>query len=112
MSVVLGSIHAFSMFLEQLEIQFATTRSTVSLTYSFALLALTIAVLFGPRFFGRWSAATLVLFACAMAACGALIAGMAGSLWTVWLGYSLIFGLANGLGYGFGLQIAAQANPG
>ncbi len=111
-STVLGSIHAFSMFLEALEIQFATTRSAVSLTYSFALLALTIAVLFGPRFYGRWSAASLVLFACTLAACGALIAGMAGSLQTVWLGYSLIFGLANGLGYGFGLQIAAQANPG
>ncbi len=111
-SAVLGSIHAFSMFLEQLEIQFSTTRSAVSLTYSLALLALTFAVLCGPRLFGRWSAATLVLFACVMAASGALIAGMAGSLGTVWLGYSLIFGLANGLGYGFGLQIAAQANPG
>ena len=111
-SAVLGSIHAFSMFLEPLETQFATTRSAVSLTYSFALMSLTIAVLFGPRFFGRWSAATLVLSACAFAACGAVIAGMAGSLRTVWLGYSLIFGLANGLGYGFGLQIAAQVNPG
>ncbi len=112
MAAILGSIHAFSVFLEPLEIQFATTRSAVSLTYSFALMSLTVAVLFGPRFFGRWSAATLVLFACALAACGAVIAGMAGSLQTVWLGYSLIFGLANGLGYGFGLQISAQVNPG
>ncbi len=112
MSAILGSIHAFSVFLDPLEIQFTTTRSAVSLTYSFALMSLTIAVLFGPRFFGRWSAATIVLFACALAACGAVIAGMAGSLQTVWLGYSLIFGLANGLGYGFGLQISAQVNPG
>lgn len=29
----------------------------------------------------------------------------------VWIGYSLIFGIANGLGYGFGLQFAAHANP-
>jgi OFA family oxalate/formate antiporter-like MFS transporter len=111
-SAVLGSIHAFSVFLEPLEGQFTATRSAVSLTYSLALLALTISVLLGPRFFGRWSAASIVLFACALAACGALLAGMAGSLAFVWLGYSLIFGLANGLGYGFGLQIAAQFNPG
>jgi MFS family permease len=37
---------------------------------------------------------------------------MAGSLPVIWIGYSLLFGGANGLGYGFGLQIAAQANKG
>jgi len=100
------------VFLVPLETQFDEPRSTVALTYSLALVALTVSVLFGPRFFGRWSAATILLTACALAAGGTLLAGAAGSLPIVWLGYSLIFGAANGLGYGFGLQIAAQANPG
>lgn len=29
----------------------------------------------------------------------------------VWIGYSLIFGIANGFGYGFRLQFAAHPNP-
>ncbi len=109
---VLGSIHAFSVFLEPLEIEFAASRTVVSLTYSLALVSLTCAVLIGPRFFARWSAASFILFVCTLAACGSLLAGMAGSLPVIWLGYSLIFGAANGLGYGFGLQIVAQVNPG
>ena len=111
-SAVLGSIHAFSVFLHPLEVQFDATRSAVSLTYSLALVALTFAVLVGPRIYGRWSAASLILGACVLAASGALLAGVAGSLWGMWLGYSLIFGLANGVGYGFGLQLAAQYMPG
>lgn len=111
-STVLGSIHAFSVFIEPLEQMFAANRSAVSLTYSLALAALTLAVLIGPRFFGHWSAARFLFAVCILATFGALLAGIAGSLPAVWLGYSLIFGAANGLGYGFGLQIAAQANPG
>ncbi len=84
----------------------------VSLTYSLALVTLTIAVLFGHLLFARWSAGRFVLLICSIAALGALIAAIAPSLVIVWLGYSLLFGGANGLGYGFGLQIAAQANAG
>jgi len=75
-SAVLGSIHAFSVFLEPLEIQFSEPRP----------------------------AASFILFVCILAACGVLVAGLADSLPIVWLGYSLIFGVANRLGYGFGLQ--------
>ena len=111
-SAVLGSIHAFSVFLAPLEQVFGTTRSQVSLSYSMALMALTFVVLLGPKIYNRGSAAAIILTSCGLAAAGALIAGMATSLSVVWLGYSLIFGMANGLGYGFGLQIAAQVNPG
>ena len=111
-SAVLGSIHAFSVFLGPLETQFSASRSVVSLTYSLALVALTFAVLLGPRIYGRCSGAKFMFAACTMAALGALLAGIAGSLASVWVGYSLIFGVANGLGYGFGLQISAQANQG
>ncbi|NNE81600.1 MAG: hypothetical protein HKN18_15135 [Silicimonas sp.] len=111
-SMVLGSIHAFSVFIAPLEAQFSAPRATVSLTYSLALVSLTGAVLLGPRMFGKGSAGAIMMLACAAAAVGAVVAGMAGSLGMVWLGYSLIFGAANGLGYGFGLQIAAQAMPG
>jgi len=112
LSMVLGSVHAFSVFLEPLEERFVASRSLVSLTYSLALVALTIAVLMGYRLFSRWSAGGFVSAICLLASIGALIAAFASSLTMVWLGYSLLFGAANGLGYGFSLQISAQTYPG
>ena len=111
-SAALGSIHAFSILLVPLETLFLTTRSAVSLTYSLALVSLSIAVLLGHRIYGRSSPAAIVMAACMLAAIGTFIAGIGDSLSAVWLGYGVIFGAANGLGYGFGLQLAAQANPG
>ena len=47
-AAVLGSIHAFSVFLAPLEATFGLSRATVSLTYSLALVALTLVVTIGP----------------------------------------------------------------
>lgn len=110
--LVLGSVHAFSVFLHPLEQSFSASRALVSLTYSLALVALTIVVLVGPKIYARLPAAVLILASGVLAAGGALISAFAPSLVLIWLGYSLLFGAANGLGYGFGLQIAARANPG
>ena len=112
LSVVLGSVHAFSIFLAPLEATFAAPRASVSLTYSLALVSLTAAVLFGHRIYDRWRPGMFVIIIALTAAMGAVIAGLAPSLTIVWLGYGLLFGGANGLGYGFALQIAAQANAG
>lgn len=112
LAVVLGSIHAFSVLLIPLETLFEVSRASVSATYSLALGALTLSVLWGHRIFAIWSADRFVLGIGLLSAAGAWVAAMAGSLPVVWIGYSLLFGGANGLGYGFGLQIAAQANTG
>lgn len=110
-SMALGSIHAFSVFLEPLETLFEMSRGTVSLVYSFGLVFLTTAVLFGPAIYARLQPATIYVWVAVLGAIGTGLAGAAGGLATVWIGYSLFFGVANGLGYGFGLQFAARANP-
>ena len=110
LSAILGSVHAFSVFLAPLERQFVAERGQVSLTYSLALVSLTLAVLWGHRIYGRWPAGRFVAGICGLAALGAAGAALAPSLGMVWLGYGAVFGAANGLGYGFGLQFAAQAN--
>lgn len=110
-SMVLGSIHAFSVFLEPLETLFDASRATVSLTYSFGLVFVTIAVLFGPAVYSRMRPATIYTWIAVLGLIGPGLAGFADRLEIVWLGYSLVFGLANGLGYGFGLQFAARAYP-
>ena len=110
--VVLGSVHAFSVFLEPLENRFQASRSSVSLTYSFALMTLTAIVLFGHRLYGLVKPTVFMSAVCILAAIGTFIAASANQLFMVWIGYSLLFGAANGLGYGYALQISAQANPG
>lgn len=112
LSALLGTIHAFSLFLEPLEARFAASRSAVSLTYSFALIALTLGVLGGHRLYRALPAPGLVLLICAAAAGGAALAAVAPSLAVLWLGYSLLFGFANGLGYGFVLHVAGQSSEG
>ena len=112
LTLVLGSVHAFSVFLEPFEARFEASRASVSLTYSFALVALTLGVLVGHRLYAKASAAMLVSSICLAAAAGAAITAFAPSLPVAWLGYSLLFGGANGLGYGYALQVSAQANPG
>ena len=112
LSLVLGCVHAFSVFLEPLEREFGVSRTDSSLTYSIALVSLTLAVLFGHLVFARIRASRLAVAICIAGAAGALIAANATSLIMVWIGYGLVFGGANGLGYAFGLQLSAQASPG
>jgi MFS transporter, OFA family, oxalate/formate antiporter len=111
MMVLLGSVHAFSVFLEPLEAHFGASRGAVSTTYSLALVCLTISVLLGHRIYGIMRAPMLVGAVALLAALGCVIAAYAESLAMVWIGYSVIFGTANGVGYGFALQLCAQANP-
>lgn len=110
-SAVLGSIHAFSVFLAPLEAAFGAVRATISLTYSLGLVCLTAAVLFGPRIYERMAPWLIFAIVGIVGAMGALIASAAGTIAMLWIGYGVIFGAANGLGYGFGLQFAARANP-
>ena len=111
LALVLGSIHAFSVFLEPLEARFGVSRAAASGTYSLALATLTLAVLVGHRVYGKVSARIFAAAVLLLAAAGALLAAFAPAMWLVWLGYGVVFGGANGFGYGFALQAAAQANP-
>ena len=108
---VLGSIHAFSVFLEPLEDLFAETRTAVSLTYSLSLVCLTVSVLICHHVFRRVSPVWVALGICVVAAGGCLLAAFATNLPQVWIGYSVLFGGANGFGYALSLQCSAQANP-
>ncbi len=110
-SMALGSIHAFSVFLIPLETMYGSSRASIGLIYSSSLVFLTLAVLLGPLIYSRLKPATIYFWVAVIGALGVIVAGIGGSLALVWLGYSLIFGIANGLGYGFGLQYAARANP-
>jgi len=108
---VLGSVHAFSVFLAPLELQLGLPRAQISLIYSLALVAITLSVTLGYRIYGLLPAAWLVLITGAVAAAGLALAAAASGWWTLCLGYSVGFGVSNGIGYGFCLQLAGRVMP-
>jgi MFS transporter, OFA family, oxalate/formate antiporter len=107
----LGSVHAFSVLVAPLETRFGASRADVSLTYSMALISLTVAVLIGHRIYHRMTPALIGAGACVMAAAGLAVAALAPTMTLVYAGYGIMFGLANGVGYGFALIAAARAFP-
>ena len=111
LSLVLGSIHAFSVLLLAMEQEFAISRSAASMTYSIALVSLAAAVLLGHRLYARLAPPAYVTMVGTLAAAGCLLAALIPSKAIAWLGYGLIFGGANGLGYGYALQFSGLALP-
>ena len=112
LAFVLGSVHAFSVLIEPLVAQFGSSVTAVSAIYSLALVSITVMVSIGHRFYAAAPAAVVVGALSAVAVAGALLAGFGGSLALVWLGYGVLFGTANGAGYGYALQLSAQVSPG
>ncbi len=109
LSAVLGSIHAFSVFIPEWERLQGADRASVSLIYSAALLALTVAVLFGHRVYQRLPPFAIFATVGMVAALGLALSAGGSSLASLYLTYGLVFGGANGLGYGYALQLSGQA---
>lgn len=111
LTLSLGTVHGFSVLIEPLEDLFELGRTATSLFYSLSLVCLTIAVLFSPRLLHRWSPLTNSLITCSIGALGCGIAALADTPIVFAVGYGVLFGSANGLGYALALQLAAQAYP-
>ena len=108
---VLGSVHAFSVFMVPFEVLLELPRSEISLIYSFALVAITLSVLLGYRLYSLLPAWWLVFITCLIAAAGLLLAASSVTWWMLFAGYSLAFGFSNGVGYGFSLQLVGRVMP-
>ena len=109
LSLGLGSIHAFSVLLEPLELGLGVSRADIAPAYSIGLASLTLAVLLGHRLFSLMPPAILALLTCLVAALGLVVASHATNVLVLWIGYGLVFGFANGVGYGFALHITNLA---
>jgi OFA family oxalate/formate antiporter-like MFS transporter len=107
----IGTLYAWSIFVAPIEATFTHSRSATSLVFSVATAAFTLGMLAEPRLARRGSPQAIALFSCAMAAAGLAVAGTAGSIWLVILGFGVLFGLANGFGYSISLQIVQHAVP-
>lgn len=111
LSASLGSIHAFSIFIAPLEHLLGNARAEISLLYSIALVCLTFSVFIGYLLYRRFAPVLLATSTCCIAAAGLFIAANSHSILMFGFGYSVLFGAANGIGYGYSLQLASRAFP-
>jgi len=108
MTLAMGTLHSWSVFSADLEHTLDLSRTQSSLVYSLTLVALTLTVLIAVPLFSRLRSWVLFTGAAALAGTGLLLAS-SGSTALLFVGYSVLFGIANGIGYGFALQLSARA---
>jgi MFS transporter, OFA family, oxalate/formate antiporter len=106
----IGTLYTWSIFVAPIEAAFGQSRAAVSLVFSVATTAFTVGMFAVPWLLPRRTPQTIALLSCLLAATGlALAAG--DSVWLVILGFGVLFGLANGLGYGSSLHVVQVAAP-
>ena len=108
---VMGSIHAFSILLEPIETKFNVSRSLSSFTYSLSLISITVSIYFGNYIYKKFNPTRIVMIIMTLSTLGTIMSAYSDSIFFVWLGFGLFFGLANGIAYGYTLQYSAMAFP-
>ncbi len=99
LNLPLGSIYAFSVFLDPIEAELSLHRSDMSLVFAIASVGFTVGMLLVPVAFGRWSATALVGVSGAVGVIGVALAAAANGLSLLLLGYSVLFGISGGATY-------------
>ncbi|MFT5044303.1 MAG: OFA family oxalate/formate antiporter-like MFS transporter [Porticoccaceae bacterium] len=110
-SLLLGSIHAFSVFVPEWETYPGASRASVSFIYSLALVSLTVAVLFGHILYRMLTPFYVFVLVSCLVGVGLGGAALSSSTVELYIYYGVVFGAANGLGYGYTLQLSARAVP-
>ena len=107
-SLLLGSIHSFSVFVPEWEAISGASRASVSFVYSLALVSLTVAVLFGHIIYRALTPFDVFLVVSCFVGLGLGGAALSSSILELYVSYGILFGAANGLGYGYTLQLSAR----
>jgi OFA family oxalate/formate antiporter-like MFS transporter len=107
-----GSIHAYGVLLRPLEQWLGISRTLASLGYGLAILCLTLGVFLNGQMQARFSLGQRLMGCGLVAGAGLCIAGLGQNPGAFLLGFSGLYGLANGVAYAVSLEVAARAMPG
>lgn len=102
MQSILGSVYAWSVFKTPLMTAHNWTGPQVGLAFTFVIFFLGVAAAFGGKFVDKAGAKKVATLAGILFSIGTLLAGLADqidSIWLLWIGYGVIAGIGNGLGY-------------
>jgi len=102
MMVLLGTVYGWSVFKKPLMESHGWTGPQVGMAFTIAIFCIGLSAAFGGRFVDKAGAKKVASLAAILFGIGTLLTGLAdniGSLWLLYLGYGLIAGVGNGLGY-------------
>jgi OFA family oxalate/formate antiporter-like MFS transporter len=110
LSLPLGSIYAFSVFLEPLEHLLSASRSELASVFGISVIFFTIGLNLAPWLFGVIPVPAIVALSAIMAAGGVAVAAGADGFPQLAFGYGVLFALGGGLAY-VGAQQCVNATP-
>ena len=95
----LGSLYAFSVFLQPLEALLGVSRTDLALVFGLAAVGFSAGMNLAPYAYGLASSPVLVLVCAAVSTVGIALAATAGGLTQLAIGYGVLFGVGGGAGY-------------
>lgn len=107
----LGTLYAWSVFVEPLQSVLNASRSQVSIVFSVAIVSFTITMLFGSPVFRHVRASVVAAGSLLLGATGLVVAAYGMSLPLIILGYGVLFGVAAAFGYNQSLQLVNSELP-
>ena len=107
----IGTLFAWSVFVDPLQNLFGQSRAAVSAVFSIATAGYMLGLLAGALLRRRYDRPVLAALTFLLASCGIGLSGLWSSLWAVWIGFGALFGIANGIGYALSLETAQDAMP-
>lgn len=108
-NLCLGSLFAWSLLVAPLKATFGGSEAALSGVFSLAVATFAIVVLTGGSLVDRTPPGRIVAVAAASALVGMLVAAGARSLLWVAVGYGVLFGIGNGLGYATAVAVPGRA---
>ncbi len=102
MQMVLGTVYAWSVFKKPLMADLGWSNTEVGLAFTLVILFIGVSAAFGGRFVDQAGARKVATIAAFLFGIGTLLAGLSvvlQSKWLLWVGYGIIGGIGNGLGY-------------
>jgi OFA family oxalate/formate antiporter-like MFS transporter len=107
----MGFLYAWALFAPQFSGELELTQTAASVVPALSLMAFTVGVNICPALADRFSNTSLAILAFAGAIVGLSLAAALPSIYALIVGFSLIFGLAAGVGYCLAFRLANQAAP-
>jgi OFA family oxalate/formate antiporter-like MFS transporter len=102
MQLVLGTVYAWSVFKKPFMAEHGWSGDQVGLVFTITIVCLGIAAAFGGKFVDKAGARKVATLAAILFGLGTVLTGVAdatGSIMLLYIGYGLIGGIGNGLGY-------------
>ena len=95
----IGSLYAFSVFLQPLEALLGLTRADLAFVFALAAAAFGVGMMLAPSLYGVASTPLLVTACAVENALGLALAATAGGLAQLAIGYGVLFGIGGGAAY-------------